>query len=462
MHSLSIDYLFNRVYDVLLWLKYTWLFTILRHSPEDYLTENKERVWDGLRDRGWFDAYLAQQNNPVPDFGKNETLWHKLLHTLGFKDSDADGIPNISDSKPYDPSNLTSAEMKERFQGDYNFGDKFRDFFGIGPKDTDGDGVPNSYEKAHGLNPLSPDTDSDGFSDGQELTYGTNPTDSDTDKDLILDGRDEAPLDPNVQAKGVDSDGDGVSDDIEKLLKSDPLNKDTDGDGIPDGMDTYPTDPTNDPTLPTFDAGYATNGIHMAVQNPVLALVTDMLSIIAVVAIVILVIVSIRWYLSFLEEQDHYDHHFIDKNHPHGHGTTLIEERHNTHIAAPIPGLPVMNEEETVGPIPKPSIEEYEDHPRWAIVEGYMSSTTEALWRIGVMEADNMLREVLLDRGYVGEDVGEMLRSAHFKTVNLAWEAHLVRNKIAHEGSNYTLTEREARRVFTLYESVFLELKAIK
>jgi hypothetical protein len=91
-----------------------------------------------------------------------------------------------------------------------------------------------------------------------------------------------------------------------------------------------------------------------------------------------------------------------------------------------------------------------------------MSSESEALWRIGLLEADNMLAEVLREKGYQGETVSDLLKSASFKTVQLAWDAHGVRNRIAHEGSDFELTEREAKRAFTLYESVFRELKVIK
>ena len=61
-----------------------------------------------------------------------------------------------------------------------------------------------------------------------------------------------------------------------------------------------------------------------------------------------------------------------------------------------------------------------------------------------------------------GETVADMLKSASFKTVQLAWDAHGVRNRIAHEGSDFQLTEREAKRAFVLYESVFRELKVIR
>jgi len=49
--------------------------------------------------------------------------------------------------------------------------------------DTDGDGIPNSYELAHGLDPLDPsnttkDSDGDGMTDLQEYLAGTDPTNS--------------------------------------------------------------------------------------------------------------------------------------------------------------------------------------------------------------------------------------------------------------------------------------------
>jgi hypothetical protein len=66
--------------------------------------------------------------------------------------------------------------------------------------------------------------------------------------------------------------------------------------------------------------------------------------------------------------------------------------------------------------------------------------------------------------GYHGDTLGERLNSVEksdFLTLNLAWEAHKVRNMIAHEGSNYLLTKREAKRVIDLYRQVFEEFEFI-
>lgn len=464
MYSLSIDYLFNRIYDGLLWIKYVWLFVLLRKSPEEYLTVHADRTFDGLRDRGWFTQYLAQKDTVVPAADVHVSLWQKLFGG-NLPDSDKDGIPDVSDGSPFDASNLTDAQLKERYQADYTFGDKLRDAFGIGPKDSDKDGVPNSYEIAHHTDPHSADTDHDGIFDGQELAQGTDPLNSDTDGDLVLDGRDEAPLDPSVSALNVDTDGDGISDKVEALIGPDPAMKDTDSDGIPDNMDTYPMDPNNVSQIPLLDIHKASEGVHFAIQNPVLSFFTDLLSVAALAIILIFVYVVFRWFLTFLEGLNHYEHHFGHSEHQENNGNLHVikDDREDSGFIAGIPGLAIKEESHHVEtPSVPPTVADFEDHPKFAIVQGYLSSSSEALWRIGIIEADNLLAEVLRTKGYAGETVAEMLKSASFKTVQLAWDAHGIRNRIAHEGSDFQLTEREAKRAFTLYESVFRELKVIR
>ncbi|GEM_PF-451341 len=460
MQSISIDYLFNRIYDVLLWIKYVTLFGIFRVDPKQYLADHESRVWDGLRDRGWLDyAKEVPTSNIVPTVDYHMSLWERILTHFGYKlpDSDGDGIPDVSDPTPFDPNNLSPSQLKERYQPDYSTWDSIRDFFGFGPKDTDGDGVPDSYEIKHGLDPNLSDTDRDGLSDGEEIRIGTDPLNNDTDHDGILDGRDAAPLDParSIGVNDTDTDGDGVGDKIESYLHTDIHNRDTDGDGIPDGMDTYPLDPTNLSSVPGIDLSSATQGLHLSIHNPILSFITDLYRVLALFIVFALAYVVFRWFLEFWKAQMHYEHHFSHADTHHASSShTTVEKGHGNSIG--IPGLATLEEG-----IPAPTIGEFERHPRWAIVEGYMSSDQEALWRIGILEADNMLADALREKGYQGEDVGEMLKSANFNSVRLAWDAHMVRNKIAHQGTTFTLTAHEAKRVFGLYETVFREMKLI-
>lgn len=105
-----------------------------------------------------------------------------------------------------------------------------------------------------------------------------------------------------------------------------------------------------------------------------------------------------------------------------------------------------------------------EKNEKWERVLAHANSVNPSDWRLAIIEADVMLDEVLQVSGYHGDGVGEMLKSvdrSDLLTLDAAWEAHKVRNEIAHAGGDYQLTEREARRVITLFESVFKELRII-
>lgn len=101
---------------------------------------------------------------------------------------------------------------------------------------------------------------------------------------------------------------------------------------------------------------------------------------------------------------------------------------------------------------------------KWATVLGHLRSGNSADWRLAIIEADIMLDELLRVQGYHGDSVGDKLKGVEpgdMKTLEAAWEAHKVRNRIAHAGSDFELNEREAKRVVALFESVFKEYKII-
>ena len=98
---------------------------------------------------------------------------------------------------------------------------------------------------------------------------------------------------------------------------------------------------------------------------------------------------------------------------------------------------------------------------RWTHVEDLANSPNPSDWRLAVIEADSILESLLEEKGIPGIGIGERLKNiapGDLSTLQFAWEAHLVRNRIAHEGSDFEFTERDAQKTIRLYEMVFQEM----
>lgn len=101
---------------------------------------------------------------------------------------------------------------------------------------------------------------------------------------------------------------------------------------------------------------------------------------------------------------------------------------------------------------------------RWNRVSEQASASNPESWRLAILEADIMLNELLDLQGYKGETIADKMKQvdrATFNSIDAAWEAHKVRNVIAHTGVAHDLTPREVRRVIALYERVFKEFRYI-
>lgn len=110
------------------------------------------------------------------------------------------------------------------------------------------------------------------------------------------------------------------------------------------------------------------------------------------------------------------------------------------------------------------SQEDVQKNKRWERVLQHLNSENQNDWKFAIIEADIMLSDLLDRIGYRGETVADKLKKVEpsdFLTIEMAWEAHKVRNMVAHQGTDYFISEREARRVIGLYQKVFEEFHFI-
>jgi len=97
---------------------------------------------------------------------------------------------------------------------------------------------------------------------------------------------------------------------------------------------------------------------------------------------------------------------------------------------------------------------------KWQSVMSHADSPNASDWRQAIIEADIILGDILTKASYPGAGIGEQLKAANkadFNTLDQAWEAHKIRNQVAHEGSDFALDQHETKRVINLYRQVLEE-----
>ena len=155
------------------------------------------------------------------------------------QDTDGDGVTDVNDNCPATPN---GAAQDNQLNTDGDSQGNACD------SDDDNDGLSDSYEIAHGLNPLDSadaalDPDGDGVSTFQEAQNGTDPNVqddvyfADSDGDGVTDNRDNCLSVHNTAQTNTDGDSQG-----------DACDSDDDNDGMPDSFEeTY--SPALDPLV---------------------------------------------------------------------------------------------------------------------------------------------------------------------------------------------------------------------
>ncbi len=98
---------------------------------------------------------------------------------------------------------------------------------------------------------------------------------------------------------------------------------------------------------------------------------------------------------------------------------------------------------------------------RFADLQTHIASDNPNDWKLAIIEADIILDDVLKRQGYAGATLGERLKSispSALQSLDDAWQAHKVRNNIAHAGADFVLTHKIARETVQQYERVLTEL----
>ncbi len=104
------------------------------------------------------------------------------------------------------------------------------------------------------------------------------------------------------------------------------------------------------------------------------------------------------------------------------------------------------------------------EQERWNKIEKLFASPSESDWRIAIIEADTMLDEFIFTLGYPGSNLGERMKNInkqYFPALDIAWDAHKIRNRIAHEGMEFHLSERDKEIARKNFEYVFRDAKLI-
>ncbi|MBP6858018.1 MAG: hypothetical protein KBC11_02400 [Candidatus Pacebacteria bacterium] len=100
----------------------------------------------------------------------------------------------------------------------------------------------------------------------------------------------------------------------------------------------------------------------------------------------------------------------------------------------------------------------------WNSIRAKLLSDTPSDWKLAIIEADIYLDKSLDQKGFYGDTLGDKFKQItpdKLPSIQIAWEAHKVRNRIAHDGAGFILTMPEARRVLSYYEIVFRDLEVI-
>ena len=99
---------------------------------------------------------------------------------------------------------------------------------------------------------------------------------------------------------------------------------------------------------------------------------------------------------------------------------------------------------------------------KWLTIENQLSRDNQSSCTLAVLNADKLLDQALRERGVKGQTMGERMIAAKttWSNANAVWNAHKLRNQIAHE-SDHQVTYEDARRAIAGFKQALKDVGAI-
>jgi len=112
----------------------------------------------------------------------------------------------------------------------------------------------------------------------------------------------------------------------------------------------------------------------------------------------------------------------------------------------------------TASDLPKKELDK-----EWESVMNKLEKDNESDYKLAIIEADQILDNMLIKKGINGEDMGERLKQVtnqQIPNLDSVWQAHKLRNRIAHE-SNIRVTKRQAEQAIEDYKRAVDDLRGL-
>jgi hypothetical protein len=176
------------------------------------------------------------------------------------------------------------------------------------------------------------------------------------------------------------------------------------------------------------------------------------------------------------EEHEHWQHALHPHEHAH-HGAHDASKAHahahapDPHVVDPHAGAthhhaPQTVTEKKTAAIYNMSLRHSEENElQFKKILEHASSDNINDWKAAIIDADVMLDKGLKAAGYTTGSLGDRMKgisNSNVRTIDLAWEAHKLRNDIAHGGQAFNLTDRDVRRAVGQYQEVLKELGILR